>query len=112
VAQHQPAIGRRANIHFDIVGSEPDRLFEGRHCVLGVMQVFTSVRDGHYAPGLSRGSRKNQQEEAQDDHVFEMPLTEQCWPSSGHDTPYQISSIRVCNTTIAAPMLTIVSGKS
>jgi hypothetical protein len=28
-----------------------------------------------------------------------MPPTEQCWPSSGHDTPYQISSIHVCNRT-------------
>jgi hypothetical protein len=27
------------------------------------MQVLTPVRDGHYAPGLSRGSRQNQQEE-------------------------------------------------
>ena len=29
----------------------------------------------------------------EDDHVFEMPPTEQCRPFSGHDTPYQISSI-------------------
>jgi hypothetical protein len=28
----------------------------------------------------------------EDDHVFEMPPAEQCWPSSGHDTPYQINS--------------------
>ena len=35
----------------------------------------------------------------EDDHIFEMPPTEQCWPSSSHDTPYQITSIRVCNTT-------------
>src|SRR5580765_8433131 len=28
----------------------------------------------------------------QDDHVFEVPPTEQCWPFSGHDTPYQITS--------------------
>jgi uncharacterized protein YegP (UPF0339 family) len=33
----------------------------------------------------------------EDDHVFELPPAEQCWPSSGHDTPYQISSTRICN---------------
>jgi hypothetical protein len=34
------------------------------------------------------------------DHVFEMPPAEQCWPSSGHDTPYQISSSRICNRSV------------
>jgi hypothetical protein len=34
------------------------------------------------------------------DLVFEMPPTEECGPSSGHDTPYQISSICVCNRTL------------
>jgi hypothetical protein len=29
------------------------------------------------------------------DHVFEMAPAEQCWPFSGHDTPYQITAIRV-----------------
>jgi hypothetical protein len=29
----------------------------------------------------------------EDDHVFEMPPAEQCRPFSGHDMPYQISSI-------------------
>jgi hypothetical protein len=37
---------------------------------------------------------------AQEDyHVFEMPPPEQCWPSSGHDTPYQISPAAICNRT-------------
>ena len=36
----------------------------------------------------------------EDDHVFEMPSAEQCWPSSGHLTPYQIGSSRVCNRTV------------
>jgi hypothetical protein len=30
-----------------------------------------------------------------------MPPAEQCRPSSGHDTPYQISSERICNRAIA-----------
>jgi len=29
------------------------------------------------------------------DHVFEMAPAEECWPFSGHDTPYQITAIRV-----------------
>jgi hypothetical protein len=29
----------------------------------------------------------------EDDHVFEVPPAEQCWPFSGHDIPYQIRSI-------------------
>src|SRR5215471_14396691 len=33
----------------------------------------------------------------EDDHVLEMPPSEQCWPFSGHDTRYQISSKRICN---------------
>jgi hypothetical protein len=37
----------------------------------------------------------------EDDHVFEMPPVEQCWPSSGHATPYQISSSRVCNPILS-----------
>jgi hypothetical protein len=35
----------------------------------------------------------------QDDHVLEMPTPELCWPSSGHPTPYQIGSSRICNRT-------------
>jgi len=31
-------------------------------------------------------------------HVFEMPPVGQCWPSSGHDTPYQIRSAPFANT--------------
>src|SRR5690349_3914776 len=29
-----------------------------------------------------------------------MPPSEQCWPFSSHDKPYQISSTCVCNRTI------------
>ena len=39
-----------------------------------------------------------------DDHVFEMPPAEQCCPSSGHDTPYQIRSNRICNRTFSTPL--------
>ena len=28
----------------------------------------------------------------EDDHVFKMSSAEECWPFSGHDTPYQITS--------------------
>jgi hypothetical protein len=35
-------------------------------------------------------------------HVFKMTSAEQCWPFSGHDTPYQIS---VCNRTNASPLM-------
>ena len=38
----------------------------------------------------------------EDDHVFEMPPAEQCWPSWGHDTTYQISPDRICNRTVAS----------
>jgi hypothetical protein len=31
----------------------------------------------------------------ENDHVFEMAPAEECWPFSGHDTPYQITAIRV-----------------
>jgi hypothetical protein len=45
--------------------------------------------------GISRVSPNAQE----DDHVFEMPPSEQRWPSLGHDKPYQISSCRICNRT-------------
>ena len=41
----------------------------------------------------------------QDNRIFEMPAAEQCWSSSGHDTRYQISSVRVCNRTVCRPYL-------
>src|ERR1035441_3111936 len=28
----------------------------------------------------------------EDDHVFKMSSAEECWPFSGHDTPYQITA--------------------
>jgi hypothetical protein len=31
----------------------------------------------------------------------EMPAAEPCWPFSGHDTPYQFSSNRICNRTVS-----------
>ena len=37
----------------------------------------------------------------EDDHVVEVPPTKQCWPFSGHDKPYQISSGRTCNRTMS-----------
>ena len=39
--------------------------------------------------GVSEVSANTQE----DDHIFEMPPPEQCRPFSGHDAPYQISSI-------------------
>jgi len=35
----------------------------------------------------------------EDDHVFEVSSAEQCWPFSGHDIPYQITSSTFCNRT-------------
>ena len=38
------------------------------------------------------------------DHVFEMAPAEECWPFSGHDTPYQISAIRVLQHNLFSPL--------
>src|SRR5262249_10659949 len=67
--------------------------------------VNRKVPLGHDLFEIAVGERISQipADAQQDDHVFEMPSPEQCWSSSGHDTPYQISSTRIRNRAVRRP---------
>jgi len=52
---------------------------------------FKRVSSNAYGERISQVPANAQK----NDHVFEMAPAEECWPFSGHDTPYQITAIRV-----------------
>src|ERR1035438_163336 len=43
----------------------------------------------------------------EDDHVFKMSSAEECWPFSGHDTPYQITSTAFATEPIDCQSATV-----
>jgi hypothetical protein len=55
---------------------------------LALFPGATDILQIAIAEGISQVPTNTQE----DDHVFEVPPTEQCWPFSSHDPPYQISS--------------------